>query len=366
VLHVVFSLDSGGLENGIINMSNALDKQFEIHVCCLERLGRLAGRFAHKDRLRVIEKTAGFSVATVFRLASVVRAIRPKVLHTHNLGPLIYGSLASAFGRTVPIVHGEHGQFCDEDLQPKRLAQRRFFYRSTRRIHTVSRGQIAELSSYGLGNGKLQVVVNGVDADRFSPKDASATRHQYGIPAEDFVLGIVGRFGKEKNHITLLRAFERLRSRRAGIRLLIVGAGGPEEGEIRNLCKASREAEFISLMGFAPEPERLYPALDLLVSPSTCEGLSNVTIEAMACGVPVLSHRSCGSSEIIRSGVDGVVADISTFEFLASELDRLVSERDSLRLMGSRARQTVLERFSLDRMGREYATLYGEVAGHIA
>ena len=78
----------------------------------------------------------------------------------------------------------------------------------------------------------------------------------------------------------------------------------------------------------------------------------------MSCGIPVLSHQACGSSEAIESGVDGVVEDLTSPELLAQELEHLLSDRARLRQLGQRARATVLQRFSLERMAQAYAALY--------
>jgi glycosyltransferase involved in cell wall biosynthesis len=357
-LHVVFSLDAGGLENGVINVANRLNGEYEIHVACLDQPGRMAARFAQQDRLHRLERGEGFSIRAVARLARCIRATRPHVLHTHNLGPLIYGALASGLGRSIPILHGEHGQLTETDLEPKRLRQRRCFYRCARVIHTVSQGQAGELAACGLGAAKVKPVINGVDTSRFCPRDDLHCRARLGIPSEDLAIGMVGRFISSKRHETLIQAFEQVRSRGMPLHLLLVGAGGSEEECVRRRCQSSREAGFIHLFGFSEDPEHVYPALDLVVLPSVHEGLSNVVLEAMACGVPVLSHQACGSAEVIQSGVDGVVADLGSPELLAQELEQLVADRPRLRQFGQRAREKVMQSFSLERMSREYAALY--------
>lgn len=358
VLHVVFSLDAGGMENGVVNVANRLAPDHDVHVACIDLAGRMATRLGRPDRVHVLGRGEGFSLGATWRLARCLRRVRPHVLHTHNLGPLIYGGLASGFGSRVPVFHGEHAQFDARDLHPRRLRQRRFFYRCAREIHTVSEGQVRELAAHRLGTGKVRAILNGVDTDRFLPGDGAGVRAQLGIPPGQVVLGIVSRFGAHKRHELLVDAFERLRSAGLPVQLVVVGAGGPEEARIRARCQSSREAASIHWMGFSGSPERLYPLLDLLVVPSVNEGLSNVVLEAMACGRPALSHGACGSSELIESGVDGWVADLSTPERLAMVAARLIEDPAALRRLGRNAREKVVARFSLERMSREYAAAY--------
>lgn len=362
VLHVVFSLDAGGMENGVINVANRLAGDFDIHVACIDQAGRMATRFARQDRLHVLERTGGFSPRAATRLARCVRAVRPHVLHTHNLGPLIYGALASGFGIRVPILHGEHAQLDATDLEPKRLRQRRIFYRCARVVHTVSRGQARELADHNLGAGKIRAVLNGVDSGRFCPRDGAAEREKLGIRPGQIALGIVSRFGPHKRHDVLIEAFERLRAKGLPVRLVVIGAGGPEEERVRQRCRSSPESASIHWLGFSATPETLYPLLDLLVVPSVNEGMSNAVLEAMSCGRPALSHAACGSAEVIESGVDGLVADLSSPERLAGEIERLLADPAKLGQLGRRAREKALAHFSLEQMSREYASLYRSVA----
>ena len=100
ILHVVFSLDPGGMENGLINVAERLDPdKYEVHVCCLERVGAFAERFSHKDRVYKLCKTDGFSWRSLHGLHRLLSKVKPHIVHSHNLGSLIYSSLATAYGR---------------------------------------------------------------------------------------------------------------------------------------------------------------------------------------------------------------------------------------------------------------------------
>lgn len=361
VLHVVYSLDAGGMENGIINLAHQLRGEWDVEVACLDHSGRMAARMPDPRQVHVLGKPAGFSLRGVTQLAACVRQRQPDVLHTHNLGPLIYTTLAGLAHQAVPVLHGEHSQFAPEDLQPRRLLQRRLFFQRAGLIHTVSQGLSEELARHRLGGSRVRTIINGVDAEKYRPRDRGEARRALGIPDDAPVIGCVGRFGPFKRHDALIDAAEQLHAAGQALRLVLVGAGGPEETRIRERCRLSVLAERIHLTGFSATPEQVYPAFDLLAVPSVNEGLSNVMLEAMACGVPALSHGSCGSSEVITSGHDGLVADLVTAESLARELAGLMAIPERLARLGAAARETILGRFSLTRMAEGYATLYREL-----
>ncbi|MBI3874467.1 MAG: glycosyltransferase, partial [Verrucomicrobia bacterium] len=283
ILHVVYSLDPGGMENGVVNVARRLaPAEFDMHVCCLSQSGAFAARLPDPAQVYPLGKPAGVSLKTVARLAQLVRRLKPDLLHTHNRGPLVYGGLATAMGRACPILHGEHGQLTEEERAPARLRQRCWFYRACRKVHTVSRGLREHLLQFGFPPEKIEVIVNGVDTEFFSPGSRAEARQRLGLPETDFVFGVVGRFIPSKRHVALIEAFTEASRTFPQARLLVVGSGGTESGKISEQIRASAAAERIHLTGFQEDPRPFYRAMDLLVAPSVHEGLSNVVLEAMA------------------------------------------------------------------------------------
>jgi glycosyltransferase involved in cell wall biosynthesis len=172
------------------------------------------------------------------------------------------------------------------------------------------------------------------------------------------VLGIVGRFAPGKRHDLLLAAFEELSHEWPTAQLLIVGAGGSEYDRVVRLARESPCADRIHLAGFQENPRPWYQAMDVFILPSLVEGMSNAVLEAMACGVPVLSHRSCAASEIFLAGDSGFVADLESSADLAEHLRSILSNPERLTTVGRNARTAVMSRFSLNEMVRQYELLY--------
>lgn len=359
ILHVVHSLEPGGMENGLVNMARALTPRgFEFHVACLERRGAFAARLPSPDRAFVLGKKTGFSPGAVWHLGSAISRLHPDIIHSHNLGPLIYSSLATLDGHRVPVIQGEHSQLTHDERTPRRLRQRRWLYRGCRAIHTVSTAMRDELVSFGFPAQKISAITNGVDTVHFAPGDRQAARTAIGLPADARCLGIVGRFGPYKQHLQLIDAFEVVAAKFPAAHLLIAGGGGSEEATVAARAESSSARERIHLLGFQADPRTCYHALDLLVIPSTNEGLSNVALEAMACGVPALVRSGCGHEQIITSGCDGWVSGLSSAENLADELARILSTPASLVDFGTNARKKVVEQFSLASMTDAYEHLY--------
>lgn len=353
------------MENGIVNVSRRLNpEEFDVHVCCLSQRGAFAEWMPNPDQVVSLNKQLGFSIRTVSALRKYINEIEPHLLHTHNLGPLIYGSLASSFGRKVPVLHGEHGQLDKHHLTRKRLLQRKLLYRACNRVHTVSESLRRDLIAWGFSAAKITSVTNGVDTDRFQPtENRKLSRQTLGLPDSDTLLGMAGRFSEFKGHMLLLDAFEKLCEGGADLQLLLLGKGGSEEERVLVRVAASPFSNRIHAVGHQQRPEDFYQVMDLMVFPSTHEGLSNAVLESMACGVPVLASEACGNDEAITNGENGFLEAIESVEDLSDTIKRILYDPDALETVGNKARQHMLENFSIDSMVSGYSQLYQEILG---
>lgn len=363
VLHIVTSLEPGGMENGVCNLATRLAPAgIDSSVACLERSGPFAERLPNKDAAHVLGKKGGFSLKAVVALNRLIRRLRPNVLHAHNLGPLIYTALASWWGRSRPILQGEHSLLAPWELTPQRLRQRQRLYRACAAVHTVSEVQRVELLRLGFPEEKITSIPNGVDGDRFQPADRSAARRALGLDPDAAIAGIVARFGPHKGHGRLLAAFARVAAELPSAHLACVGTGGSEEKAVAAAVAEHPFRDRIHLLGYRADLENIYPALDLLVIPSTNEGMSNVALEAMSCGVPVLANQGVGNDAMITDGTDGWLAELSQEEPLARRLGTLLRAREDIGLAGKNARRTVESRFLLGQMLAAYESLYRRLA----
>ncbi len=362
ILHVQHSLGAGGMENGVVNVANILVHQgFEFHVCCLAYRGEFAGRMPDPGKVHVLAKPNRFAPKAALHLASILRQVRPHVIHTHNIGSLIYTAFATFFGHTYPILHGEHHQPPDPSGISSVLSRlrRSWVYGAASRIHTVSHALRDHFLRLGFDPDKTLALVNGVDTAHFSPGDRSIARAAVGLPLHAPVILVVGRLVASKRHDLLFQAFESVLRRSPDAVLCVVGGGeGPEADRIRSLAASFPAPSQIRIEGFRPDPLPYYRAADILAVPSVTEGLSNAVLEAMSCGLPVLANDACGNRDVIDSGDTGVVADLEEADSLAACLTALMDDRESLATMGRRARESVVARFSLGRMAASYGHVY--------
>jgi len=187
----------------------------------------------------------------------------------------------------------------------------------------------------------VQLVPPGVDSSRFRP----AARRR--LQSDRYIL-TVGRFNDpRKNVMLLLDAFAALPSAmRSVTRLVLAGSAGPRS-EFWARVKELGLSHQVTFRDSPPVDEliALYQSACVSASSSDEEGFGVVIIEAMACGIPVISTRSGGPDGIIRDGHDGCLTEVGNVGELTDRLARLLSNEPLNRRMGEAARKTVLERF---------------------
>ncbi|MBT6462890.1 MAG: glycosyltransferase [Opitutae bacterium] len=366
VLHLVYSLAPGGMENGIVNMSiNLASEKISMEVCCLERAGRMASRLSKKCHLHVLGKKPGFDRRLPRILRDKINEIGPDIIHTHNLGPLIYAAMARFLGVTIPIFHGEHASLTLTDLRLRKRLQRILLYRLCKKIHTVGDSMTRQLDELKLSPTPVLTLRNGVDTVLFQPnKDKAQIRKELlDLSGELLLVGVFGRFGPYKRHEFLLEAFAEIGEKLPNIHLLIVGGGGDRERVVLDKIQCHPLRSRIHAVGYQTDPVAYYQCLDLLLLPSENEGLSNCALEAMACGVPVLTNQNCGSEDLILHGVDGFVRPLISIDNLLEGLtDIFAKDMPTLENVSVMARKKIENDFSLDSMANSYRKAYQDLA----
>jgi len=364
IAHLVFSMNVGGMENGIVNIANGLDAEsFETHIICLEEAGVFRSRLRPNVVIHTLGRRGeGVSFKLTFRLWRLLARINPDVLHTHNLGPLVYGVMATLFRFGIPILHGEHAKLEQHDRTRRRLLERTVLYRFCRQIHTVSGELLHEISGLAPARSTVFAIRNGVDTERYSPGSPTAARRMLDLPEEGIYMGLVGRLVPAKRHKELLEAFNLIARENPQLRLLLVGNECAYKAEIDRLIALSPYGERIHFRSFREDPLPFYHALDLLVLPSATEGLSNVVLEGMACGLPLIVHQACGNAEVTGAGRFAWMASLDTPLQIAEKVRELLQDPEEMRALGTAARQNAEQNLSLEAMVENYATAYRAIA----
>lgn len=365
IAHIIFRLDYGGLENGLVNIVNGLpESEFDHAIIALEDIRGFRDRIRRRGvEFFALNKRPGKDPSTYLRLYRLLRSLRPTLAHTRNLGTIEGAWVASLAG--VPVrVHSEHGwdEFDPHGTNRKHHLLRRVASPAIDRFVAVSK----EIENWlgdtvGVRRDKVTRICNGVDTSRFRPRDAhvESILSTDRFPLGSIVVGSVTRFNAIKDPLNLVKAFILARRDPAGSRLRLVMAG---DGQLRQaaelLLREAGEADAAWLPGSRDDIPQLLRAMDVFVLGSLREGISNTVLEAMATGLPVIASASGGNLELIQDHATGRLVKPAASDELAAALLEY-ARTEELRVAHGRAARLRVEReYSLERMLADYRTLY--------
>jgi glycosyltransferase involved in cell wall biosynthesis len=352
------------MENMIAQMAWLLPRpEFAVAICALTEADDFKSRLPSDTLIFELQKKRGIDPRCALRLRRLIREMRPDVVHSHNWNALIYSLLALG-GDHTPLLHGEHALLYEWERSPWRLRLRKALYARCDIVHTVSQGQAHELARLGLCDRvDLRVIRNGVDTVKFSLQDKAECRAKLGIKTSGPCLGMVARCVPEKRHALLLEAFEEIGATFPDVNLVLAGAGGTCEQETKALAASHPFANRVFWLGHRDDMTTVYNALDLLILTSTSEGMSNVSLEAMSCGVPVLMNHACGSEELIIEGFNGSTVPMRDAGEVAAAVARLLVVSGNVHRMGQNARATAERDHPLGKTASDYAAVYHSLVG---
>ena len=368
IAHVIYRLDVGGLENGLINLINRTP-QYRHAVICMTEYTDFSRRITHDAvDLYALHKRAGQDIGVYFRLWRLFRRLRPDIVHTRNLSAL--EAQLPAFLAAVPgRVHGEHGWDVHDIDGGNRKYQwlRRFYRYLVQRYIPLS----DELDRYlrqriRVDAAKIARIYNGVDTVRFHP--ASPVRQD--LPVTDFatpdtvIIGTVGRMQAVKDPLNLVHAFIHLsqRDRLSQYRLRLVMIGdGPLRREALDMLETAGLAHCAWLPGSRDDIADMLRCMDIFTLPSRAEGISNTILEAMASALPVVATRVGGNSELITEGVSGALVPASDPIALANAIEVYLRDQALRKSHGHAGRERVEMTFGIDEMVNKYVRVYESV-----
>ncbi len=370
VVHVVHHFDVGGLENGLVNLINRMPADRYRHaVVCLDGYSDFRKRIEREDvRFYALGKRPGHDLGLYWRLWWLLRELRPDIVHTRNLSAL-EGQFVAALAGVGVRIHGEHGRdvFDLHGRRRKYNLLRKLARLLVHRYIALSRDlQDWLVQTVGVAPEHISQIYNGVDSDRFRPR--SGDRDPIGPPGfvqgGEIVIGGVGRMAEVKDFPTLVRAFLRLLENRPAarerLRLVIVG-DGPGREICLGILRAANAADLAWLPGERSDIPEIMRALDVFVSPSLGEGISNTILEAMASGLPVVATRVGGNPELVEAGRTGQLVPPGDPQTMAEALSRYLDNSGECGRQGLAARDKAARLFSIEAMVRDYTEVYNRL-----
>lgn len=262
--------------------------------------------------------------------------------------------LLATLGLDVPVVVAERTDPRMHSIGRVAAGLRRLLYPHARAVVVQTR-DISQWAGRIVRKEAIYVIPNPVSKQFLGDHGSNGTSAYHTVVA-------MGRMEPEKGFDLLLRAFAQCAERHPQWTLRIVGEGA-ERPRLHALMVDLGLESRIRLDTVTKEPERVLRGSDLFVLSSRYEGFPMVLLEAMACGLPVISFDCpSGPREMIRDGIDGVLVPPDNVEALANAMSSLMGAQHERRRLAARAVE-VRERFGLARVMAMWSEVLGKAAG---
>ncbi len=367
VLKVLPTLHCGGTEHHVTALSRALaDEGFDLEVACMHRVGPLVEAITARHVPLCEYPISSFlnprTIGQQTRLARRIVGRRTQIVHAYSF----YGNVfaippAAAVG--VPAIIASVRD-CGVYLTSRQIRAQKYICHLADRILVNADAVKAWLIEQGYPLNKIVVIRNGVDLNRFdAPPDSTRIRQELGLAPGERMVTVVSRITRLKGLEQFIDAASLLASWFPTVRFVIAGdASADDEGYVAALKqRADHLGHRVLFIGHRFDVPAILGSAAVSVMPSLNEALSNVVLESMAAGAPIVATRVGGTPEAITHGHTGLLVPAGDHKALSEAIARLLMEPDLAAALGRAARQAAESTFSLSRMVAATEQLYRDL-----
>ena len=365
---IIHSLKGGGAERLVVNLLKGLSRRdFSITLLLYEGIfdyplpENVEVITLHiRSSKNVLKFTKGF-ILKIISIARLIRKDKPDIIFSllsgTNLIAILAKMLSGAHSKVI-VSERNHPSISLKNEMYGRITRflMKYFYLKAERTIAVSCGIKKDLvENFKLPSEKIEVIYNPVDIEEIETLSIEEINHPW-FNDEIPIIISVGRLTKQKGYSYLIKAFSLVRQS-LRCRLLIIGRG-EEEGNLVNMVNVLDLRNDTEFLGFQKNPFKYMEKSSLFVLSSLYEGFSNVIVEAMAVGLPVIS-TDCpsGPSEIIEHGKNGILVRPEEEAALAQAILNVLTN-DELRKKLSSEAKIRAQYFAFDRMIERYSGVF--------
>ncbi len=354
---VITSMPVGGAETLLLNLIRSLNRdRFSPSLFCLKELGPMGELLAREIPTYHSLIRNKYDVTIVHRLGQLLRRQQIDAVITVGAGDkMFWGRLAAKYAGVPVICSALHSTGWPDGVG-----------RLNRMLTPITDAFIGVAQSHGkflveferFPASKVAIIRNGIDANRFVPNrsERSRFRELLGLSANVPLVGIVAALRPEKNHELFLDVASRTCDILPDAHFVIIGEG-PERTKIESIVTAKRLESNVHLLGNRIDTPSLLAALDVFLLTSHNEANPVSILEALACGVPVVSTNVGSIAETVQDGITGYTVDAGDAEKASQRVMQLLFDSQHAKELGQRGRELVQKTGSLEAMVNGYQNL---------
>ena len=355
VMFLTTSMPVGGAETLLVNLVRRLDRnRFAPEVICLKDRGPLGEELAGEIPVYSHLLKHKYDLSVLPRLIRLMRSRQTAIVVTVGAGDkMFWGRLAARFARVPVVLSALHSTGWPDSVG-----------RLNRILTPITDGFIGVADAHAqhlvererFPQEKVFTIYNGVDVDRFVPSARSNAREELGIPADAPVVAILAALRPEKNHEFFLAGAERIRKQLPKAHFLVIG-DGHRRANLEHCAAELGLSDCTHFVGSRDDVPELLAASDLLALTSHNEASPVSIIEALSCGVPVVSANVGSVPEIVLEGKNGFLFERGDIDGFVRHCVSILADCPLRERLAACGRQMIVENRSLDVMVEGYQAL---------
>ena len=359
-LHIDTARTWRGGQNQVLLTVNGLRARGDRAALVAHPNGELRRRAAEGLELIPIAPRTEMDLTAAWRLARVIRRLRPDIVHAHDPHGVAMASLARSFAGPDAAFTLVASRRVDFHLKGNSFS--RWKYRQVDCFVAASEAIRKMLIADGVAPGDVVTVHEGIDVERIAAVPRVNVHAELWLPTDAPVVGNVAALVPHKGQRHLIDTAPLVLRSVPDARFVIVGEGELHDALERHVRERHLE-KHVFLTGFRHDVPGLIKGFDLFVMSSVTEGLGTSLLDAMACGRAIVATTAGGMPEVVVDGETGLLVPPRDDRALAEAIARLLSDGALRDQMGAAGLARVRERFSVERMVEETAQVYVRVAG---
>ncbi|MBI5376475.1 MAG: glycosyltransferase [Candidatus Schekmanbacteria bacterium] len=362
VLHLIYSLHTGGAEKVIENYSKFHDRNFFKPIVCSITDGGIIVDEIKKTGTDVflLNKKGMFDVSAVLRLARIIKSQNIHIVHVHNFSANFWGTITAVLCGVRFIVRTEHSII----NKRKSLFRIKYFINSLldifqKKIICVSEEvRSVHVKRNTLSPKKYITIYNGVDSRIFNDSyETSKYFKEFNIEAGCKIVVKIASLTSHKGHEYFLRAAKKVLDEEKKVLFIIVG-DGPRKDELTKLAKELGIKNSVVFTGVRKDINGILKLSDIFVLSSLREGFPITILEAMAASKPVIVTNVGGTPEAVIEGATGLIVQPKDEMAMAKAILLLLRDEKLRQIMGKKGRERFEINFKAESMVRKTEDVY--------
>jgi glycosyltransferase involved in cell wall biosynthesis len=368
ILFIISSLRFGGAERQVLDLVNGFSDDFDIHLFSFERgLDQIESLNQQKIRFYNHPRKHKFDLSPALEIAKIIQKNGVSIVHCTNQISLLFGFwgrlLSGRKTKFILALHTTINRAFKYDVFDRILYTPMML--SCDKIITVCANQKAFWAhKYPFLATRLVTIYNGIDTDKYRdnlrPEERIELKGMLKIEEDEATIGVLADFRPEKGHEYAFHALKILLDKRIKMKLLLIG-----DGERRNYLRLLSDRLVISQnirwVGYQKDPRKFLSLCDVLLVPSYAESFSLAILEALSMGKPIIATRVGGTSEVVKSGINGFLVESRNAYDIANKLQLFIEDAELRKRLALAARQSVEKRFHVSQMIEKTERLFYEI-----